>query len=425
METRRQLIQIQKAMKKIISSFIIITGLAGLIWLAPSCTQAPVSDAPNKALIISGQNNHTWQGSTPVLKQILENSGLFSVEIAQTPAPKKDMSTFKPDFSKYQLVVLDYYGDAWPEETRTAFEAYVSGGGGVVVYHAADNAFPDWKEYNKITGLGGWENRSEKDGPYVRWRDGAIVRDTFAGKGGSHGAQHAFRVTMRDTVHPIVKGLPAAWMHSQDELYSELRGPAENMTVLATAFADTAKGGTGEHEPVLMTINYGKGRVFHTVLGHAMGDSAYPAMECVGFIVTTQRGAEWAATGVVTQEVPEVFPTFNVESKWPLFRPLNLVELLDNLKNYQPGDSRYSLQDLTNYIRKNYDGGEEFAKTEKLLLQFLQGTGSVDVKNYICKELSLFGSDAALPVLKKLEKNEETAEMARYAIERITNQYTN
>lgn len=412
-------------MKKILSSFILLAGFCGLILLAPSCSKSPKSDAPNRALIITGQNNHTWQGSTPALKQILENSGLFSVDIAQTPEKGKDMSAYKPNFSKYQLVVLDYYGDPWPAETQSAFESYVSGGGGVVVYHAADNAFPDWKEYNKITGLGGWENRNEKNGPYIRWRDGGFVRDTFAGRGGSHGRQHAFRVTVRDTMHPITKGLPKVWLHSQDELYSELRGPAENLNVLATAFADTSKGGTGEHEPMLMTLNYGKGRVFHTVLGHAMGDSAYPAMECVGFIVTTQRGAEWAATGAVTQAIPEVFPTFNVESKWPLFRPLNLVEILSNLKDYKPGDSRYNLQDLTNSIRAGYDGGEKYAEIEKSLIRFLEGTGSPDVKNYICKELSLFGSDRALPVLKKLQNNEETAEMARYATERISGQYTN
>jgi type 1 glutamine amidotransferase len=412
-------------MKKNILSIILLTGIIGLFMLAPSCTKSPVSKAPNRALIVSGQNNHSWKGSTPVLKQILENSGLFSVDVAQSPAAGKDMSAFKPDFSKYQVVVLDYNGDSWSDGTKKSFETYVSGGGGVVVYHAADNAFADWKEYNRMIGVGGWGNRSEKDGPYIRWKDGAIVRDSTPGIAGSHGPQHAFQVTMRDTVHPITKGLPRVWMHCQDELYSQLRGPAENMTVLATAFADTAHKGTGQHEPMLMTINYGKGRVFHTALGHAMGDSAYPAMQCVGFIVTLQRGAEWAATGNVTQAVPEVFPAFSVESKWPLFRPLTLVEILSNLKDYKPGDSRYNLQDLTNHIRQNYDGGEKWAAIEKNLLQFLSGTGSTDAKNYICKEISVYGTEKALPVLKNLLKNEDTREMARYATERITGQYTN
>jgi len=412
-------------MKKLIFPILIIALLAGGILLMPSCKQSPVSKAPYKALIVTGQNNHEWKQSTPILKQILENSGLFAVDIAQTPAAGGDMSNFKPVFTNYNLVVLDYTGDAWPEETNKNFESYVSGGGGVVVYHAADNAFRGWKEYNKIIGLGGWGDRNETDGPYVRWDNGQIVRDTTPGPGGSHGQQHAFRVTTREPEHPIMKGLPEIWLHSQDELYAQLRGPAENLTVLATSYSDSAKGGTKKHEPILMTIDYGKGRVFHTVLGHAMGDSAHPAMECVGFIVTLQRGAEWAATGSVTQAVPDDFPQFNTESKWPLFRPLTFVEILANLKDYQPGDTRTNLQDLSNYIKKNYDGGEKSAKIEKDLIRFLGGTGTPAAKNFICKELSVFGTDASLPVLKKLEKQEDTKEMARFAIERITSQYTN
>ena len=93
-------------------------------------------------------------------------------------------------------------------------------------------------------------------------------------------------------------------MHAEDELYDSLRGPVEKMTVLATAYSDPATGGTGEHEPVLMTIGYGNGRVFHTTLGH---DEI--AMGCAGFLTTLQRGTEWAASGKVTQGVPSDFPT--------------------------------------------------------------------------------------------------------------------
>lgn len=101
-----------------------------------------------------------------------------------------------------------------------------------------------------------------------------------------------------------MRGLPTEWMHAKDELYDKLRGPATNVTILATAFADPETGGSGRDEPMLMAIDYGKGRVFHTVLGHSD-----QAMRCAGFQVTLRRGAEWAATGHVTTDAPDDFPT--------------------------------------------------------------------------------------------------------------------
>jgi type 1 glutamine amidotransferase len=270
------------------------------IW---AVTAALAVAAPLKALIVDGQNNHAWQQTTPLLKKQLEETGLFSVDVATSPPSGQDMSNFTPDFAAYDVVVINYTGDDWPEATRKALDDYVSGGGGLVIYHAANNAFPNWKAYNEMIALGGWGGRNEKDGPYVRWRDGEIVHIMTPGSGGSHGPQHPYQLVVREPEHPVTKGLPEVFMHSADELYSRLRGPAKNLTVLATAFSPTDKGGTGEHEPALMAISYGQGRIFHTVLGHGPGQ-----LHSVAFIVTFQRGAEWAATGEVTQKVPDDFP---------------------------------------------------------------------------------------------------------------------
>jgi type 1 glutamine amidotransferase len=265
---------------------------------------AVLQAAPIKALIIDGQNNHDWKTTTPALKKILDETGLFSVDVATSPPSKGDMSTFKPDFAAYRVIVSNYNGEPWSKETQQAFEKFVRDGGGFVSVHAADNAFPEWKEYNEMIGVGGWGNRNETSGPYLRLRDGKWVRDPVPGRGGSHGAQHPFLMRTREPAHPIMRGLPAEWMHTKDELYDRLRGPARNLTVLASAYSTRETNGSNEDEPLLMVISYGNGRVFHTALGHAM-----EAINCVGFATTLQRGTEWAATGKVTQKIPANFPT--------------------------------------------------------------------------------------------------------------------
>ncbi len=286
-------------MRRIALAFVALVAGLALLGARPAEAAGPKL----KALIIDGQNNHKWKETTPVLREILESSGRFTVDVATSPPNRGDMSTFSPRFDRYDVLVSNYNGAMWSDLTREAFVRYVRGGGGVVIYHAADNAFPGWPEWNEIIGLGGWGGRNEKSGPYVYWKDGSVVRDESPGRGGGHGPQHEFEVVNRVTDHPVTRGLPTRWLHAKDELYGTLRGPAKNMTVLATAWSAPEKRGSGRHEPVLMAITYGRGRAFHTVLGHDAGVSTHS----VGFQATFARGAEWAATGSVTLPVPADF----------------------------------------------------------------------------------------------------------------------
>ena len=253
-------------------------------------------------LIIDGQNNHNWRATSPVLKAGLEETGRYKVEVSTSPQKGGKWEDWNPDFSKYDAVLSNYNGKLWPEKMQRNLEKYVNEGGGFVVVHAANNAFTNWKEYNRMIAVGGWGGRSEKHGPYIRWKYGKFILDHSKGRGGSHGPQHEFVVNTRNADHPITKGLPANWLHCKDELYDSLRGPAENVTVLATAYSPKSK----EHEPIVMVIDYGKGRVFHTPMGHA----DY-SMKCVGFLTYLDRGTEWAATGKVTSKVPKEFPSID------------------------------------------------------------------------------------------------------------------
>ena len=281
-------------------------------WAAP----APAADAAKiNLLIIDGQNGHDWKATTPVIKEMLEKTGRFTVDVLTSPpalpknaddaakaANKAGWEKFKPDFSKYQVVLSNYCGQPWPEDVQKAFEKFVADGGGFVAYHFAIAAFKEWDAYNQMIGMG-WKPAAFGEGLALDDSGKEVHRAKGEGAAGSHGPAHPFEVVVRDKDNPIMKGLPAKWMHISDELYGSLRGPAKDIHILCTAFSikdnDKQKAGTGLHEPMAWTVPFGKGRVFVTVLGHAVPETTAPDSAII-----LERGAEWAATGAVTIPVP-------------------------------------------------------------------------------------------------------------------------
>ncbi len=399
-----------------------------LTWLFAACnspknSESKIENARIQALIINGQmnNSHDYRESSPIIEKILESTGIFNVEIATSPSKGRDMSNFKPVFSNYDVVVIDYDGDEWSEETKTNFVNYVKNGGGVVIVHSSNNAFPEWKEYNEIIGLGGWNGRTEKHGPYVYWENGEFVRKDTTGSTGHHGKQVPVLIETRNLEHPIMKGLPTSWMHAPDELYGNLRGPAKNIDILSTAYSDTTTNGTGKNEPVLFTIRYGEGRIFHTVLGHIKGSRLHHQMKCAGFITTLQRGAEWAATGDVLQVVPPEFPNYTGFIIWENYQPLSLEELVKEIKKYELGDTEEFLTALSLRIKKSDQSPETLKMYENVMIEILESNATNDAKNYICRELCLWGTIKCIPALEKLKENKNCSEMADYALAQIQN----
>lgn len=262
-----------------------------------------------RVLILDGQNNHDWALTTRATRATLEACGRFEVEVATSPADREDRAAWEawsPAFHEYD-VVLSNFNDGgtclWSEAMKGALVDFVDDGGGFVVVHAANNASADWPAYNRIIGLGGWGGRTVAHGCHLRLVDHQWVQDAAPEElSGSHGPQHAYLVEHWVPEHPILAGLPERWMHAKDELYDSLRGPCEDLTVLASAFSAR----TDRHEPVLMTVGYGLGRVFHTPMGHV---GSTDPVHCVGFQTVLARGTEWAATGEVTIPVPAGFPT--------------------------------------------------------------------------------------------------------------------
>ncbi|MDB6126423.1 MAG: Trehalose utilization [Verrucomicrobia bacterium] len=229
-------------------------------------------------LLLTGANNHDWKRSAPFLKKVLEDSGRFEVTMTEDPSSTLgDLASF----GRHQVFLIDYNGPMWSDTARDNFLAAVKRGTGVVAVHAANNSFPEWKEYEKMIGL--------------MWRPES-----------GHGQFHEFEVRITDHTHPITQGLPD--FKITDELYHRLVPiPGVDLKVLATAMSHEQTGGTGRAEPVMTVTQYGEGRVFYQALGHlwaGVPTNGYIgctliALENPSFKETLLRGCEWAATGAV------------------------------------------------------------------------------------------------------------------------------
>ncbi len=308
-------------------------------------TFTDAADEPANVLIIDGRNNHDWRITTDALRATLAQTGRFKVTVSTAPASRlfrglreprdadetqlkqyqqakarfdalrkadeprfrKAWQAWSPDFTAHDVVVLNYNGESWPKAMQDNFVKFVEQGGGVVVIHAANNAFGNWDQFNEIIGMG--------------WRKGGFGRclkinpktgELFAcceNDNSGHGSKHAFAVDTRAADHPIMRGLPKRWMHAKDELYHHMRGPANRLTVLASAYADPKHRGTGLHEPIIWETYYRKGRVIVSSLGHHWrGQTEWDSLYCVGFQTTFARSVEYTATGKVTLGKPQSFP---------------------------------------------------------------------------------------------------------------------
>ena len=234
-----------------------------------------------RVLIFSGANNHNWRATTPYMKDVLEKSGRFEVDVTDTPG-----GTTAEQLEPYDVVLDNYNGKPWGKVTEAALTAFIQDHGkGFVVIHAANNCHRHWPEFEKMIG-GAWR------------------------KGAGHGSRHRFNVRIVDKEHPITRGTPDFY-HAIEEFYHRMT-MHDTAHVIAHAFSSKKYRGTDQIEPVCWVVDCGKGRVFQTILGHDVA-----AMKGTGFHAFLTRGTEWAATGAVTLPLPKLEPAKDGLSESP------------------------------------------------------------------------------------------------------------
>jgi len=256
----------------------LIALLFGAALLAQNAAQPKI-----QVLLITGRDDHDWRGATAQMRQYLDAAGIFEV---RTTEEFRDAGPAALEC--YDVAVLVYNDkaaeDHWSESSRATLLKFVQSGHGLVVYHHSAAGFKEWPEFARLSG-----------GNYY----GAA----------QHSPIHDFTVDIVDREHPITRGLRKSFIQPWDELYGNMQmQPAGTYHVLATAWDDhalyqgkskTPLVGPGTNEPILWTVNAGKGRVFATMIGHSA-----KATQSAGWITTFTRGVEWAATGNVTQAIP-------------------------------------------------------------------------------------------------------------------------
>lgn len=271
-------------------------------------------------LIVDGFSNHDWIQTTKLVRDILENSELFEISISTVPSEMGGdaWNTWLPKFGDYDVVLQNTNNVhdptlRWPGAAEKALEKYLKSGGGLYIFHSANNAFPHWEEYNMMIGLG-WRKKDE--GIALRVTDERKVVKIASGEGQDtyHGPRND-EVIERLNDHPINNGMPKSWKTPDIELYKFARGPAKELTILSYAKDEER----GINWPVEWVVGYGKGRVYNSSMGHLWEGDVYPVgYRCVGFQTTLIRATEWLASGNTTYAIPNNFPT---ENKISLIEP--------------------------------------------------------------------------------------------------------
>jgi len=334
------------------------------------------------ALIVSDSANDI----NAMLKVILENSELFGVDVN-----KRD----EPEFEQYDVVILNMQEGNWSDEAKSSFETYLRSGGGVVLLGPSISAFKDWSAGSEMFGINPVKAISKSNKAYD------------------------YQILTSNVEHPVTGGLPTRWMHGNDYMLYNTSGLSNDAEILATAKADSVFGGDNNSRPVLFAKSADEGRVFASTLGIASTIDQIKAIQCVGFITTLQRGAEWAATGVVSQEVPLDFPNAVSTHYWETLKPLTIDEILEKAATYEVGKSKKYLTDFSVRVRNSDGKAESYAGYESKILEFLDSDATIDSKKYMCRELSWLGTDKSIAVLEKLVNDKDLSESAQYALQRL------
>lgn len=358
--------------------------------------KATVEPAKPRKLLVFWLCEGFFHKSIPLVNKAIEYMG--ETTGAYESVITNDMSVFKPEsLGQFDAVCFNNTTGLKfnPETTRELCKSlmgFVRGGKGIVGIHAATDNFNEWPEAQEMMG------------------------GKFTGHPWTAGGTWAIKIDEPD--HPLMAAFKGKNFKINDEIYRTeppLYSREKQLVLMSLDMSDETTRNVKGFKPTDADTGtgwvktWGKGRIFYCSLGHNDHLLWNPAI-----LQHYLDGIQFAFGDYKVDTKPKGAVSSGKGSDMA-----ELQELLDKVKAYDWGQSRVALTELSEVIRKAHGNKGELAKIEKALLGVLDSDSKQAGKQYICRELSIIGTEQSVPTLAKMLAGEETSDMARYALERI------
>ena len=359
--------------------------------------KATVQPAKQRKMLVFWRCEGFYHQSIPVVNEALKIMGQKTGAFEVTECTD-DYSVFTPEkLAQFDVVCLNNtthlkFNPKETPERCNALMDFVKSGKGIVGVHAATDNFYDWPEGMEMMG------------------------GKFTGHPWTGGGTWAVKIDEPD--HPLTAAFKGKGFKVNDEIYRTdppLYSRDKQLVLLSLDMSDPTTRNVNGFKPtdvdtgITWIKTWGKGRVFYCSLGHNDHIFWTPAI-----LQHYLDGIQFAMGDYKVDTTPK--PTASSGKGTDMAQ---LQELLEKVKTYDWGQSRLALTDVSDIIKKAYGNEVELAKIEKALLGVLESDAKRAGKQYVCRELSIIGTEQSVPVLAEMLADEETSDMARYSLERI------
>lgn len=386
--------------KKIFVS-VCLMSLVGVCFAVSEDEVAKItSAAPDKAAVEPKQQRkilvfNFCQGfkhsSIPYCSKAIEvlgsKTGAFTCDV------RADKSAFTAgNLKQYDAIIFNSTTKlTFDDQQRKAIMDFVKGGKGIVGIHGATDNFYKWPEAAEMMG-------------------GTFDGHPWVAKG-------TWAIKIEDCKNPVAAAFNCKDFKLSDEIYrtKQINLRKNARVLIGLDMTDetnlNAKGVRKDDVdiPISWIRDFGKGRVFYCGLGHN-----HEIFWNRAILKHYLDGIQFAMGDLKADTTPVAFGAAMGDTE--------IDELLATISGYQYGLSRQPLTDVEDVVNAAGGDSSKLSVIEKSMLRFLEGDSTLTSKQFVCRQLSLIGTDRSVAVLGKMLRDSNTADMARYALERIPGQ---